>query len=478
MSFYPRRHRYAQLFGDLYRGRLALQPREVTWLNKFDPPSHAFMQVEAAREATVRLFVAVMNDLEQRCKKAGTTLARSVKELVTNTDAYAYSHRPYRYVNRFMAGHKVGAAVFLTIFQRCENAVRERYGYKLFDADVYYSESSDPDRLFNQYFGDVAQSHLPGLARALPLPDAALEQTLNKADPARWKPHFEQLLARLPANPAAFVADVEALGEANALNGSRETIYLEAAKQLGALDREATVRFYLHYLYYGARHYPFRPKPLLKRTQKALFPLPEHLSRFEALTQELLRKRDLPAALTIVPDIWVKERRKIELDPGAVQAARARHAGTVALLNEYLQDAPEPASTAPAPPNPAQALAPKAAAAARKAPKASKAPKVSKAPTGATVPAAPAAATFAPALALALTAPQQALLRLFADQALTVSQAAVEAFARAHGTLRNQLIDGLNDACYELLDDVLIEESGDEYTIYKTYYQRLIALSC
>lgn len=465
------------LLGDWYEQKLGLQSKEVTWLNKFDAPTHAFMQIEVAREATVRLFVAVVNELEIWHKRTGITLAKRVKELHEAPQPHAYNYYDRGgYVSRYNAGHKVGAAVFLTIFQRCENAVRERYGYKLFDADVYYSERNDPARLFNQYFGDIVQSHLPGLARTLPPPDAALEQTLNKADPTRWQAPFELLLARLPANPAAFVAGVETLGEANALNAAQATIYQEAARQLGALDREATVRFYLHYLYYlyyGARRYPFRPKPFLKRTQKALFTLPEHLARFEALSEELLRKRDLLAVLAAVPNIWFQERRKIELDYGAVQAARARHAGTVALLNEYLQDAPEPASTtkpAPTPPNPAQAPAPKAAPAARKLPKASQAV------AGAAAHAAPAAVTFAPALAL--TAPQQALLHLFAAQNLTLPQTTVEAFAKAHGALRNQLIDGLNDRCYDVLDDVLIEESGDDYIIYEAYYQRLIAPSC
>lgn len=462
------------LLGDWYEQKLDLQRKDVTWLNKFDAPTHAFMQIEVAREATVRLFVAVVNELEIWHKRTGTVLAKRVKELHEAPQPHSYNYYDRRgYVSRYNAGHKVGAAVFLTIFQRCENAVRERYGYKLFDADVYYSERNDPARLFNQYFGDVVQSHLPGLASAVPPPDAALEQALNKADPTRWRLRFAQLLTLLPANPAAFVAGVEALSEANALNATQETIYQEAARQLGALDRAATVRFYLHYLYYGARRYPFRPKPFLKRTQKALFTLPEHLARFEALSEELLRKRDLLAALAAVPDIWFQERRKIELDHGAVQAARTRHAGTVALLNEYLQDAPEPASTAkpaPTPPNPAQAPATKAAPAARKVPKASQAA------AGAAAPAAPAAATFAPALAL--TAPQQALLHLFAAQNLTLPQTAVESFAKAHGALRNQLIDGLNERCYDVLDDVLIEESGDDYTIYEAYYQRLIAPSC
>jgi hypothetical protein len=77
------------------------------------------------------------------------------------------------------------------------------------------------------------------------------------------------------------------------------------------------------------------------------------------------------------------------------------------------------------------------------------------------------------AAAWGLSATQQALLARFGEQALTLPQAEVEAFARQHGALRNQLIDSINEQCYEQLDDVLIEEDGDTYTIYESYYQQL-----
>ncbi len=469
VPYYSRAHYHAySLLGDWYGTSLGLQPKEVTWLNKFDAPTHAFMQIEVAREATVRLFVAVMNELETWCKRAGSTLLKRVRELHEAPQPYSYNYYDRGYLSRHHAGHKVGAAVFLTIFQRCENAVRERFGFKLMDADVYFTERSDPDRLFNQYFGDVAQACLPALARTLPAPDDDLEQALNLADPARWKSRFELLLARLPANPASFTAGTFALGLQNERNPKAADLYLEAARQLGGLDREATVRLYLHYLYHGARRYPFKPKPFLKRLQKALFPLPEHLPRFEALSQELLRGRDLPTALAAVPDIWFRERKKIALDPAAVHAARAQHAGTVELLNEYLRDEP---AAAPAPTAPAKPAVPKAAPAVPKAAKIAKIPKITKAAAGAASTSAP--VTFAPDLAL--TAPQQALLHLFAAHQLALLQAAVEALARQHGVLRNQLIDGLNEACYALLDDVLVEESGDGYTIYEAYYQKITA---
>jgi len=439
---------YSQL-GDMYEAKLGLNRHEVLWLNKFYPPVHAFMQVEAAREATVRLFVAVMNQLETRCKAIGSTLPKQIRKLADATEEYdqVYNHLNYQYISRNMAGHKVGAAIFLTIFHHCENAVRRRFDFKELDASVYFSELNDPDQQFNLYFGDVLPALLAPLAQALPPPDEALEQALNLADQKRWQPRFEQLLRLLPASPAHFEEAVYALGQQNERNPSVAGIFQQAAWQLGAAGGAATVRLYVHYLYHGSQRYPFKPKPLLKRMQKALFPQPEHLPRFEALAQELLRTRDLAAALAAVPGIYYKERRKIELNPTAVQTARHQHAGTVELLNEYLQDTPE--TPAALPPPPAEAT---------------ETVEIELPPT---VPVA--GATFA----AGLSASQQALLMLFAGHQLALPQAAAEAFARQHGALRNQLIDSLNEACYDLLNDVLIEESGDDYIIYESYYQQL-----
>ena len=458
------------LLGTSYETQLGLQRKEVIWLNKFTPPTHAFMQIEEAREATVRFYVSVMNELEQRCKKAGSTLPKRVKELDESTQTYSYHYYDRAYLSRYTAGNKVGAAVYLTLFHRCENAVREQFAFKLFNADVYFSKRDDPDQLFNQYFGDVVQALLLPLARALPPPDESLEQALNHADPDRWKPVFAQLLARLPADPTGFAAGVYDLGLANDRNPNVSIIYLEAVRQLGALDREATVDLYLHYLYYGLRRYPFRPKPLLKRMLKALFPRPEHLARFEALSEELLRERDLGAAIDGVPGIYLQERKKIELDMGAVQAVRQQHAGTVELLNEYLREAPATAAPAKTPAEPpTKPPPPPKKAAARRAAKptaATKSPDVSGA--------APApAVTFA--AGLHPSAAQQELLRGFAAGAFALPTATVEALARRHGLLRHQLVDGLNDACEALLDDVLIEESDAGYTIYEPHYRKLIA---
>ena len=436
--------------GDFYQEQWgSLSAREISWLNKFQAPFSPFLQLAVARDAAVRLYLAVLPELEQQCKAAGSTLPKDVKALEAIAKERAYYHSwNRRRISRSLAGHKAGATVYYTIFERCENAVRARFNAEELP-DSYFTDLADADESFETYFGDHLRELLPPLAAALPPPDEATEIALNQFETTRWEPRYERLRAYLPVDPAAFAGGVYALGRQNERNPVIAPLYLEASRLLAELghDPEQVVRLYFYYLYYGGKYrHSFKPKPLLKRLYKKLFPLPEQLARFEALRQELLHHRDLAVANEAVPTIWQRERKKIQLDPAAVQLARHLHRGTVDLLNEVLQDEPaaprppaSPLAACPAAPTPLPPLAP--------------------------------AGTFA--FSLALNAAQQVLLQLFAAHQLTLPQAEVEALARQHGTLRNQLIDSVNEVCYALLDDVLIEESGDDYIIYEAYYQQL-----
>ena len=455
------------MLGEHYKTRLQLQTKEVNWLNKFNAPGYAFLYVEVARKSTVQLYLAVLHELEAQFKKAGLTLQKEVKKLDLAVRSHHY--RDYRnYLSLITAGNRVGAAVHLTIFQRCENVVRAHLGSGLLVEDGLVSHLADTPASFAACFGDAITAFLPTLPHLLPALDEETELALNQYDTTRWRFRFEQLSERLPADPAGFTAGMHTLGQQNARNSALALLYREAAWRLGDLNREATIGFYFRYLHHGAGPYNFKPKPLPKRLQKKLFPLQQHFERFEEMAQQLLRRADLAPVLAHIPDIYYQERRKIELNMGAVQAARQQHTGTVNLLNSYLQDVSEPEKAVLAPALTTAKARPTAPAAIPQV--AGRAGIRRKAAGSTPLTAAPASIFVA---GLRPSAAQEALLLLFAAHNLALPQAKVEAFAKAHGTFRNQLIDGLNDACYPLLDDVLIEEDGADYTIYEPHYQKI-----
>ncbi|OON66251.1 tellurite resistance TerB C-terminal domain-containing protein [Hymenobacter sp. CRA2] len=440
--------------GKIYGQQLGLTAQQISWLNKFWCPDNVFLAIEGARQATVLLYVAVLKELERQFKAEGSTLAQEVKALDAQAQqAYRQAYSWYSGGSYTSAGEQAGADVYLTIFKQCENAVREQFGHKRKISSQFSAQLTSLDQAYQQRFGNRVQALLPELAPRIPGPDAATELDLNAQNTTRWKTAFDQLAAQLPHDTAGFAAGVYRLGELNAHNPAVENIFFEASRTLARHDPEESLRLYLHYLHHDFQSATINNKQLAKTIQKSLFAQPEHLERFEAIVQQFTQEKDLARALEQVPQVYARQRRKIQLDMGAVQTVRQQHSGTVERLNEYLRDEPEALTPPPADPVPVGL------------------PSADSSEIQLTV-AAP-ATTGRFNSTVALTATQQDLLLLFADAALTLPQAQVEAFARDRGALRNQLIDSINDGCYELLDDVLIEESGDDYTIYEPYFQQL-----
>ena len=66
-------------------------------------------------------------------------------------------------------------------------------------------------------------------------------------------------------------------------------------------------------------------------------------------------------------------------------------------------------------------------------------------------------------------------IEFFTKSNFSVSQSELESFAKSKGVFKNQLIESINETCFDFLDDVLIEEEDDYYTINSNYFQRISA---
>ncbi|MCB2380494.1 hypothetical protein LGH70_23070 [Hymenobacter sp. BT635] len=451
--------------GKQYRKKLQLSKQEEDWLNKFWNPSNVFLAIEGCCIATARLYVRVLAQLEQELRAQQSSLEQVVtwcqgesirlRKAAVRTAGYTWSKYDEQYQRE-----QTEAIVYSTLFRRCENAVREVYANKRKLAAEFSGLDGALGQQIEEQLGQPMARILPTLVSSIEATDEAMDIALNLQNTTRWKGQFELLAAGLsPMSASAFVHGVYELGRRNARNPAVENIYYEASKHIAKYDREEALRLYVHYVYHDLHSATVNNKQLTKTIQNSLFSQPEHLQRFEAIIQQLVATNNLEEALAQVPGVYAKQRKRIELDLGAIQHVQHQHAGTVELLNEYLQDEPEPILGD----GPVAAQTPS-----------SPTPELEEVQLVVSAPSTAAVAGDFPA-ELGLSASQQLLLTLFAQQNLTVPQAEVEAFARQHGALRNQLIDSINELCYERLDDVLIEEDGDAYTIYDSYYQQLTA---
>jgi hypothetical protein len=269
---------------------------------------------------------------------------------------------------------------------------------------------------------------------------------LNEASTTRWRDRFHRITGNVPANDLdSVVASLYELARMNVRNPSVEHVYYEASKFMVPLDKLESLRLYLHYVWHDLHSVVVDNKQLNKTIQKKLFSNEHQLKKFTGIIDELSRTRDLKAALAALENIFKAPRKVIVLDTLLIKKVEEQHSGTVAVLSEYLQDEEEVYELKAPVQQPTileEALA----------------------STG--------LSTVQPSIDLSSI--QLAFLDLFAPD-FNIDTVSAEDFAKEHGVFKNQLIDGINELCYELLDDVLIEESAEGYETNPDYFKQIIS---
>lgn len=429
--------------GHQYKDKLGLSTQETAWLNKFWNPCNAFLEVEGCCIQTIRLYLLCLKQLNKVLDKKGTTIARQVKQfqerhIQGNNNTYTIS-----YERQNLETH-----IYLTIFKRSENTVREAYRHKRKISNDFNYPAFAGD--FEQTFGRAVNEILTGAVSTVAAADDATELLLNEMNVTRWKTYFDEIIPTLNSDNVSQVAtQLDRLGVLNEKNPSVENIYFEASKAFVKADKVTAITFYLKYLYADLHSDKIDNRQLTKSIQKSLFTDPEQLEAFERLANELIKTRDLPAALAAAGKIYEKKRKKIELDAETIAAVRSQTAETVGRLSEILQEDDE----ALAETNDTVTLQ-----------------------LGATAPVAVAPQEPVFIASVQLNVHQQELLTLFKDHQYNLTTGEVTTYAKSRNLFRNQLVESINDCCYEELDDNLIEETEDRYEVNEFYYQKIINL--
>ena len=66
------------------------------------------------------------------------------------------------------------------------------------------------------------------------------------------------------------------------------------------------------------------------------------------------------------------------------------------------------------------------------------------------------------------------ILELFEKSSFSITQIELEEYVKSQNLFLNSTIDAINDKCFEMLDDVLIEEDDEYYNIFPDYYKKLL----
>lgn len=437
--------------GNKFKNKLKLDNESVELLNKIYTPHNNFCEIEFCLIEVLKLFLTVISELKNKYVVAGTDLETEFKAV---GDVVAKKQFKYRdgSSNYKYCIESTSREMYPLIFKCTENAVREFYGHKRkINVDIYSNEEAALV-LESKVIAHV-NSILASLNYKIAEIDEPTDILLYSKNTSRWKNKFEILTKKFKGDIENFSKEINSLAKLNAKNPSIENIYFEASKFISKSDKKSALVFYIHYLFYDLRSENFDNKQLTKTIQKSLFKNSEQLREFEIVVSELIKNKNLENAIQSVSKIYEVKRKKIKLDTISIVEVQEQHSETVELLNTYLQDEFEDEANS-----------------------------IKSTEVGTNeiqieiISKAPHTTTSVYLDSLMFEEIHLSTLDIFVKSNFTVPANEFSEFSKSKGVLKNQVIDSLNEKCFDCLDDVLIEEEPEYYTIEPNYYKKLLRL--
>ena len=421
--------------GSTLKKKMKLSNDEVKLLNKLWYPRNNFCSIEFCCIQVAKIYLLTIDRLSQKFENNNVEDEFSRLAKIIATKRFNYSTSSYELVYNI---EPIINEIYLNIFKKCENLVREKYDHKRkINTDLNNAMISSKEALKINVL-DKVDIILVDLYSEIQIPDLATEIELNFQNSTRWKNRFETLKSNY-SDQLKFRDDVLNLGELNKKNPSIENIFYQASKFMVARDKEISLELYLHYIYQDILSVTFDNKKLTKTIQKSLFSNEQQLMEFEKIVNDLIKDKNLKSALDKVRLIYKTKRKMIELNQNQIAEVQKQHSGTVELLNEYLEDEGSEhvnelniEKSTPIINNPLINES------------------------------------------IKLTENQISLLEIFKKNNLRVRQSDVDIFAKSKNIFRNYLIDSINEVCFEKLDDILIEEIDEFYVINEDHFKIIL----
>ncbi|WP_413514152.1 tellurite resistance TerB C-terminal domain-containing protein [Myroides odoratus] len=425
--------------GNTIKKKHDLTPKQVRYLNRIGfYHETVFNQAEFCFNQQGLVYCRIIDVLEKYCKKNDTTLSARIDEvavLLKKHDSNPYYAQYYEGAS--LKSYKQD--VFRYFFKLTENKVREFYNHKRkLNVDAIHTKSE-----IVELFEDLQRVFEEALEKEILLCEPAnleSELVLNKQNTTRWKIAFEQIVKNIQ-NTVEFKKEIDQLAEFNKYNPSIENIYFDASKHIAKQDQLLALEYYLRYIQADLDSVTINNKPLNKTTLKVLFKNQQQLDQFNVILDNFLKTKDFERALKELQSIYEVKRKEIKLDFEKISDVKKQLNETVELLNEYLEDEDveseldtsllEQLATKPKQEN-----------------------------------------LFNEDLEY--TAYEIELLQMIQNFNNEITRELVEEFASENGVFVDSLINNINEKTYELIDDNLIEEQEDTYTIEEQYYQNIL----
>ncbi|GAB0157153.1 hypothetical protein CHRYSEOSP005_24230 [Chryseobacterium sp. Alg-005] len=436
--------------GKKYKKKLNLSAEQEEILNRIWLQTNVFNGAEFCKTEILKQFLRAVEFLQSNYVSSDNSFVNLMDELsdliVRKYYRYRKGSQNYKYTFDSVKGEIYGHILKLS-----ENNVREVYSNKRkLTAEFNYSSPE----IFTPYYEKVISkldAFLIDDQKNILSPDTDTEKLLNESNTTRWKSKFETI-TQTYTNTVDFENQIIRLAEENIKNPSVENIFYEASKFMAKLNKQSSLKLYVYYIDSDLKSSKFDNKQMNKTIQKSLFKTDEQLRDFEEILNDFIKDRQLGNALKRIASVYEPKRKKIVIDRNSIQEVQKQHSGTVNLLNEYLQDELEDEiKTSDSIENETGEV------------------QIHITSNGYTE---SVISKFNSDLLLSEL--QKEILEIFEKNSFSIPRNELEEVLKSKNQMMSSVIDSINESCYEALDDVLIEEDDDYFTIFPDYYKKLL----
>lgn len=433
-----------------YVKKLNLSKEDAKLLDDVYLNFNNFMYIDYCACEVVKFFIFLRKTLYKNYSSQNlnqdSQLALVLDIVARKQYNYRFNSKNYKFV---LAHDKL--LIFNFILKYCENRIRELYEY---NRKLSFLQNYHPEVItaIETHILSYIQDDVELLLMQVAEPDANTEIELNSIAPTRWKVKLKPLQDSFKQiGKDEFLIQLEKLLILNAKNPSLENIYLESHKFLSGIDKQLAFEYFLLYTNQNMINRNLVLKNMSQVMIKKLFPTAELQSRYFKVIQSLIKRElTIEEALKEIKDFYLPVRKKIVLDTQAIRHVEEQHSGTVEVLNEYLKD-DEGIEVA----NNDSTINLKAI-------------------ENPLVP--PIADPKSQYYNFNASENEMALINLFKENHFLVSSDQMDIFCKNTGVIKGALINNLNENCYDVIDDLLIETDDTNYTINQSYYEQIIKI--
>ena len=435
----------AQLYGK--KLNLTNDERAIISCVKFS--SSTFTNIEFCKLELIKLFFTSLKDLNQEYAAQDSSLYDQFEFM---GDLIARKH--FRFRNRSRNYNKCitnsPSLVYSNLFSVCDNYVRSFYGYKRAASLDEYCTNPNITDMFEANICDRFKTIVEANGSTIAIADEETTILLNGINTNGWKVDFALLEEKTESiTPLEYFNQVVEIGRLNQKNPALKALFYEATKKIATTDNTTAIKLYMYYIVADMQSPLSNRKELLKTTQKTLFKSPEQIGKFNDIIFTLTIDKNIKKALVEADVFYHVARKKISINRDHIKEVSIQHTQTVELLNEYLQDEDEEITTLN------NTNTNKDNTIAKDKPTNNK-------------------SSITLTDGLIFNDMQLKVVELFAKSKLTLNIKEADQFIKENGYFAGQIIDSINECCYEILDDNLIEQEDDLYIIDDEYYKIII----